>query len=89
MTINVHDVLYIGMPILLEMLPFIGIAVVNGAPGIANVDSRILQQCDVFCVNETEVSLLISVQFISFRMIMSTIFSVTFSGHILLIYRLS
>ncbi|XP_032677750.1 ribokinase-like [Odontomachus brunneus] len=31
-----------------------GLSIVNGAPAIESVDPKILQLCDIFCVNETE-----------------------------------
>lgn len=33
----------------------LGITIVNGAPGVSDLDPEILQICDIFCVNEIEV----------------------------------
>lgn len=37
------------------ILPIAGISIVNGAPAVVNADLEILKNCDIFCVNETEV----------------------------------
>ncbi|XP_011310075.1 ribokinase [Fopius arisanus] len=39
-----------------------GISIVNGAPAFANPNPEILQNCDIFCVNETEAELMTGIE---------------------------
>ena len=39
-----------------------GISIVNGAPAVENVDSELLELCDIFCVNETEAEVMTGVR---------------------------
>ncbi|KOC65678.1 Ribokinase [Habropoda laboriosa] len=39
-----------------------GLSIVNGAPAAKNVDSALLELCDIFCVNETEAEVMTGVK---------------------------
>ncbi|XP_070171571.1 ribokinase [Polyergus mexicanus] len=39
-----------------------GLSIVNGAPALENFDPRILNLCDIFCVNETEAEVMTGIQ---------------------------
>ncbi|XP_020296651.1 ribokinase-like [Pseudomyrmex gracilis] len=39
-----------------------GLSIVNGAPALENPDPKILQLCDIFCINETEAEVMTGIQ---------------------------